>query len=84
MKWIPFDGRTNLPPVNTPVLAWWDFSGERPTIRAHPPETPFAVAVYNGHLWHNPDDDEDDYRDPSHWMLLEQPSAALMHTQEKP
>lgn len=35
----------------------------------------FGVATYVGGQWHNPEDDEDEYSEPSHWMPL--PSAPI-------
>lgn len=49
-----------LPKEGDVVLCWW---GEKPGL--------FGVATFArpGH-WHDPEDDEDDYRDPDYWMPL--------------
>ena len=53
-----------LPEEGATVLCWWG------------PEQPgtFGVATYQGHdHWHEPEDDEDDYRTPEAWMELPSP-----------
>lgn len=66
--WIVFDGKNNLPVVGQPVLVYWSF--KRPLTPPDQHECPFAVAEWNGHYWHNPDFDDDDYRDPDWWMQI--------------
>lgn len=53
-----------LPPVDVPVLAMWDFSNKGYY------ECPHVVACYNGRIWHNPEDTDDDYSTPKRWMAI--------------
>lgn len=60
--WVSVEDR--LPPVDVPVLAMWDFSNKDYY------ECPHVVACYNGRIWHNPDDTDDDYLPPKRWMAI--------------
>jgi hypothetical protein len=65
MKWKTTSKR--LPPEGTDVLCYWS------------PAAPggkdcYGVATYAGSdRWHEPEDDEDDYRTPEFWMPLPTP-----------
>lgn len=67
MKWK--STAKHLPKEGSTVLCCWGIE---------PPGT-MGVATYSGgDLWHEPEDDEDDYRAPEHWMELPpSPFAAL-------
>lgn len=67
VQWIPVAER--LPPINVPVLTHWELTPSGFY------ECPESVALYNGEIWHNPDDAEDYYSPPHHWMPL--PAAPL-------
>ena len=56
----------NLPEDGVPVLCYWkpQVPGGRDCI---------GVAMRDHGSWHDPEDDEDDYRDPTHWMPLPEP-----------
>lgn len=62
MEWISCEKR--MPKEGETVIAFWtSLDGEiRPGC--------FGVATYWPEHWHNPEDDEDDYCDPTHWMPL--------------
>lgn len=61
MKWKTTS--KHLPEEGATVLGWW---GEAPGT--------FCVATYArpGH-WHDPENDEDDYRTPEYWTPLPTP-----------
>ncbi len=67
-SWTPLTRR--LPAEGSVVLAFWT-----PAKGGMVNADCFGVATFvrPGH-WHNPDDDEDDYRDPTHWMPLLPPA----------
>lgn len=54
-----------LPAEGATVLCWWGDLTEPPA------KDCYGVATYArpGH-WHEPENDEDDYRDPDYWMDL--------------
>lgn len=52
-----------LPKIGVPVLAHWPTS-------VMGKECPDSVAVWNGRVWHHPDDDADDYSPPVSWRLI--------------
>ncbi len=60
-QWIPV---SELPEVNVPVVAMWDFKNTDSY------ECPYIIACYDGRIWHNPDDTDDDYSPPVRWMPL--------------
>ena len=58
----------HLPEEGSTVLGCWGIEGP-----GH-----MAVVTYSGgNLWHDPEDDEDDYRAPEHWTPL--PSSPPQH-----
>lgn len=59
----------HLPKEGTTVLGWWGPANDDGGC--------YAVATFArpGH-WHDPDDDEDDYRTPEYWMPLPLPPSA--------
>lgn len=61
-RWISCDRK--MPNEGETVMAFWTpLDGKvRPGC--------FGVATYWPGNWHNPEDDEDDYCDPTHWMPL--------------
>lgn len=61
-RWIPVEER--FPPVGEPVVAHWNFK----SVDIY--ECPDAIACWDGRVWHNPDDDADDYSPPAYWMPL--------------
>lgn len=62
MKWKTTS--KHLPEEGATVLCWW--GPERPGA--------YGVATYAGSdRWHEPEDDEDDYRTPEHWQPLPPP-----------
>jgi hypothetical protein len=68
MEWIRVDDM--LPEVGRTVIAFWPpyLKGSDVTGRN------YSIAQYSGsEHWHNPEDDEDDYSVPSHWMPLPNP-----------
>ena len=64
-QWIPVSEK--LPPVNVPVVAHWYFKNTDFY------ECPDVIACYDGRIWHNPDDTDDDYSAPACWLALPSP-----------
>lgn len=67
--WQPI--KTKKPDNCSTVLAFWGY----PPREQYPPAC-FGVATYENGTWHNPDDDDDLYSDPTHWMPLPPPPGA--------
>jgi hypothetical protein len=72
MEWIPVTQR--MPEPGQTVLCYWPRTDSGPlegwqfaTAQCWPGS---SVAT-----WHNPEDDEDDYAEPSHWMPLPPPPS---------
>lgn len=76
-KWVrtgvtlPEDGQT--------VLAYWEFVQE-----PHPNESNYGVVTFNGHMWHEPADDEVDFRQPEWWAALPAGPVATSSPQKGP
>jgi len=62
MEWIATANKK--PKKGQTILAFWT-----PKIGPVHPGC-FATATYYPGHWHNPEDDEDDYAEPTHWMPL--------------
>lgn len=62
--WISVEERK--PKAGEIVLALWNTS----KWNGDSNESPYAVAEFNGRLFHNPGEDEDDYSDPQWWCSL--------------
>lgn len=60
-EWTPVSKK--LPEIGVPVLAHWPRS-------VMEKECPDSVAVWNGRVWHHPDDDADDYSPPESWRPI--------------
>lgn len=62
--WIPLNKKH--PEQGAAVFAFWP-----PKIGFMTGAANFGVAIYAAPShWHNPEDDEDDYCEPTHWMPL--------------
>jgi len=61
MEWLPIESA----PSGKAVLAYW-----RPAFGG---EYCIAVAVCSHGMWHDPQDFEDDFKEPDAWMLLPAP-----------
>ena len=59
MKWI--DSTRRKPKEGEQVLCYWSVDGLPGT---------FGVAVRYGDHWHEPEDDENDFREPEYWQKL--------------
>lgn len=72
-RWIALTEKR--PTRGQTVLAFWPGAES-----AYLPRS-FAVVTYSGTgRWHHPDDDEDDYAEPSHWMPLPVPPKSESST----
>lgn len=52
-------------PDGVTVLAFWE-----PAEGGKVDGSNFATATYWEGRWHSPEDDEDEYAEPSHWMFI--------------
>jgi len=60
----------HLPTAMTPVLCAWRVNDTHPgAVKGWL----YGVAVYAGRLWHNPEDDADDFCEPMCWREIELP-----------
>lgn len=66
--WVPVSER--LPEAGVTVLALWLPEDRRIPID---PTKHYGVATYWPGHWHNPEDDEDQYVEPTYWMPLPAP-----------
>lgn len=62
MKWISLTEQR--PQAGECVLAFWPPKGGD----VHP--GCFSTAVFTGEYWHNHENEDDDYAEPTHWMPL--------------
>lgn len=63
-EWIKVAG-DNLPEDGSTVLCFW------PSLLDGHDE--IATAVFENWMWMNPDNEDDEYAEPSHWMPLPSP-----------
>lgn len=68
MKWI--ETEKEKPRRGETVLGYW------PRLAEPQKDGSFSMAVYATPThWHNPEDDEDDFRPPTHWCRLKVPNV---------